>query len=102
MIFIYNNKRYVGKTAARIVRALELDAAGYANKEGSIQDFLVWSLAQMADRIPHRELDVSLNLSDETIAFDYLCLLDNYEIGTFYDTRPSPSAAIEKRAANRN
>ncbi len=41
----------------------------------------------MADRIPERELDVSPNLSDETVAFNYLCLLDNYEIGTFYDTR---------------
>ncbi len=58
--------------------------------------------ARMADRIPQRELDVSPNLGDETIAFNYLCLLDNYEIGTFYDTRRSPSAAIEKRTANRN
>ena len=100
MIFICDNKKYLGKTAVRIVRAIERDAAEYANKGGSIQEFLVWSLARMADRIPLRELDVSLNLDDETIAFNYLCLLDNYEIGTFYDTRPSP-AAIEKRTVNR-
>ncbi len=104
MIFIYNNKRYVGKTAVRIVRAVERDAAGYAGRGGSIRDFLLWSLARLVDRIPQRELDVSPNLGDETIAFNYLCLLDNYEIGTFYDTRPSPSSptTIEKRAANHN
>jgi hypothetical protein len=42
----------------------------------------------MADRIPQRELDVSAKLSDETIAFNYLCLLDNYGVGNLYDTRP--------------
>ena len=102
MIFICDNKKYLGKTAVRIIRALEHDAAEYANKGGSIRDFLVWSLERMADRIPLRELDVSPNLADETIAFNYLCLLDNYGIGILYDTRPSPQAAIEKRAANRN
>jgi len=102
MIFIYRNKKYLGKSAVKIVRAIERDTAEYANQTGTIQDFLTWSLARMADRIPERELDVSPHLSDETIAFNYLCLLDNYEIGTFYDTRPSPSpAAIEKRTVNR-
>ncbi len=89
MIFIYNSKKYLGKTAVRIVRAIERDTAEYANQSETIQDFLIWSLARMADRIPERELDVSPNLSDETIAFNYLCLLDNYEVGTFYDTRPA-------------
>ncbi len=102
MIFICDNRKYLGKTAVRIVRALERDAAEYANEGGSIRDFLVWSLARMADRIPLRELDVSPNLADETIAFNYLCLLDNYEIGTFYDTRSSPSPpAINKQTVNR-
>lgn len=102
MIFICDNKKYVGKTAVRIVRAVEGDTAEYANKGGSIRDFLVWSLERMADRIPLRELDVSPNLADETITFNYLCLLDNYEIGTLYDTRPSSSAAMERRAVNQN
>jgi len=86
MIFIYNDKKYFGKTAVRIVRAVESDAAGYAGKGGAIRDFLVWSLERMADQIPERELDVSLKLSDETIAFNYLCLLDNYQIADFDDT----------------
>jgi len=87
MIFIYRNKKYFGKSAVKIVRAIERDTAEYENQSETIQDFLIWSLARMADRIPERELDVSPNLSDETIAFNYLCLLDNYEVGTFYDTR---------------
>lgn len=104
MIFIYDSKKYVGKTAVRIVRAVERDAAGYADKGGSIRDFLVWSLEGMADLIPERELDVSPDLADETIAFNYLCLLDNYEVGTFYDTRPErqPSAAGKRGEAALN
>ncbi len=54
-------------------------------------------MARLADRIPMRELEVSPHLSDETIAFNYLCLLDNYEIGTFYDTRSSASAPVQSR-----
>ena len=101
MIFIYNDKKYLGKSAARIVRALENDTE-YLNKGASIRDFLVWSLGQLADQIPMRELDVSPNLSDETIAFNYLCLLDNYEIGTLYDTRSLEpvSFATKKRTIN--
>lgn len=104
MIFIYNNKKYLGKSAVRIVRAVENDTTEYVNKGGSIRDFLVWSLERMADRIPPRELDVSAKLSDETIAFNYLCLLDNYEIGIFYDTRPFSSSPVEteNRAVNRS
>ena len=102
MIFTYNHKKYLGKTAVRIVRAVEGDAAGYANKGGSLRDFLVWSLARLADRIPERELDVSPNLSDETIAFNYLCLLDNYGIGTLHDTRsPRSSAVLQKTKVDR-
>lgn len=102
MIFIYNDKKYLGKSAARIVRAIENDTE-YSNKGGAMQDFLIWSLAQMADRIPLRELDVSTKLSDETVAFNYLCLLDNYELGTLYDTRSSPSlpSAIKKQSVSR-
>lgn len=87
MLFIYKNKRYLGKTAVKILRAIEWDTDDYPTKNGTIQDFLTWSLEQMSDRIPLRELDVSPRLSDETLAFNYLCLLDNYKIGTFYNGR---------------
>ena len=102
MIFIYNDKKYLGKSAVRIVRAIENDTE-YSNKGGAMQDFLIWSLRQMADRIPLRELDVSPKLSDETIAFNYLCLLDNFEVGTLYDTRSSPPlpSTIKKQSVGR-
>lgn len=86
MIFLYNNKKYLGKTAAQIIRDIVLDTPEYENQNGTIQEFLSWSLERMADRIPQRDLDVSANLSDETISFNYLCLLDSYGIGNFYDT----------------
>jgi len=97
MIFIYRKKTYLGKSAVKIVRAIERDTSEYSNGNGAIEDFLIWSLARLADRIPMRELEVSPHLSDETIAFNYLCLLDNYEIGTFYDTRSSATAPAQSR-----
>lgn len=102
MIFIYNHKKYIGKSAVRIVRAVESDAAEYESKGSAIRDFLVWSLERMTDRIPERELDVSPKLSDEAIAFNYLCLLDNFEIADFYDTSQRRSADPKKRAVKQN
>lgn len=96
MIFIFNEKKYFGKTAVEIVRAIEFDAREYPKKGGSVREFLLWSLQRMADRIPRRELDVSASLSDETIAFNFLCLLDNYEIGDFYDTPRRAQLVIGK------
>jgi hypothetical protein len=87
MIFIINDKKYSGETAAGIVRAIERDTPDYAPRGGRVQDFLVWSLARLADSIPPRELEISPHLGDETIAFNYLCLLDNYGVGAFYETR---------------
>ena len=86
MIFIYRNKKYLGKSAVKIVRAIERDTAEYSNRNGAIEDFLIWSLARLADRIPMRELDQPAHLSDETLAFSYLCLLDEYDVGRLPDT----------------
>jgi hypothetical protein len=84
MIFLYRDKRYLGKTAVKILREVEQDTEDYLNKNGTIQDFLNWSMKRLSDRIPQRELDVSPRLADETLAFNYLCLLDNYRIGMLY------------------
>jgi hypothetical protein len=91
MIFIYRDEKYRGETAIEIVRAVERDSPEYPSRGGTIQEFLIWSLARMADSIPARELDVSPHLADETVAYNYLCLLDNYGVGTFYDARDAPS-----------
>lgn len=90
MLFIFNNKRYWGKTAVKILRAVERDTEDYPNQNGTVQEFLSWSLEQMSDRIPMRELDVSPRLSDETLAFNYFCLLDSYKIGVFDNGRALP------------
>lgn len=87
MIFIFNDIKYSGETAVGIVRAIELDTPDYTLRGKRVQDFLVWSLARLADAIPPRELEISPHLGDENIAFNYLCLLDNYGIGAFYETR---------------
>lgn len=81
MIFTLNDKNYRGETAVEIVRAIELDNPDYAPRGSKVQDFLAWSLARLADAIPLRELEISPQLGDETIAFNYLCLLDTYGLG---------------------
>jgi len=86
MVFIYNGKEYRGATAIEIVRELERDARDYRRQGGALRDFLGWSLAGCADRIPMRELDQPAHLSDETLAFSYLCLLDEYDVGRLPDT----------------
>jgi hypothetical protein len=87
MNFIFENKRYSGETAVEIVRAIERDARDYPTRGAGVPDFLSWSMARLADAIPLRELEVSPHLSDETVAFNYLCLLDNYGIGILQNVR---------------
>lgn len=87
MIFFINSKKYAGKTAVKIVRSMEGDAKEYENRYGNLKDFILWSLEGFADSIPLRELDVGKNLSDEKVALNYLCILDTYKIGKFFDTR---------------
>jgi len=83
MFFILNGRKYEGKTAVKIVREMENDRAEYKRRGEALRDFLVWMLENLADRIPPRELDVSPNLDDETIAFNFLCLLDQLQLGFF-------------------
>ena len=95
MIFIFNDKRYSAETAVGIVRAIERDTSDYMPQGARVQDFLIWSLARLADAIPLRELEISPQLGDETIAFNYLCLLDNYEMGTLYETQSTVATVNE-------
>jgi hypothetical protein len=89
MTFIFRGKRYVGTSAARIVRALMNDAPEYrtaARQNRSVKDFLGWSLARFDDCVHPRELDASGRVSDETLAYSYLCLLDEHDLGKLFDT----------------
>lgn len=82
MLFIFDDRKYRGETAVGIVCELKEATPEFQSKSDSVRDFLVWSLDRLADRIPPRELDVSPDLDDEIICFNYLCLLDSCEIGT--------------------
>jgi hypothetical protein len=84
MQFILNGQTYEGETAVEIVRRMESACFGYERRDEPVRDFLVWSLECMSDRIPARELDVSPKLDDETIAFNFLCLLDGLKIGSLF------------------
>ena len=88
MVFIHKGKEYAGATAVEIVRAMERDADGYRHQGGTIRSFLRWSLARLADQIHMRELETGAHLSDETLAFSYLCLLDEHGIGRLPDMPP--------------
>lgn len=72
---------YHGLSAAVIVRQLRHDAVGFKDHSDSLYPFLLWSLANLEDQIPFRELDVSTAVDEETLALSYLCLLDRFGVG---------------------
>lgn len=84
MIFWMGSKRYCGSTAVEIARGIEQDATEYAQQGGTVRDFISWSLLQLGDHLPPRELSVTDRVSDETLALSYLCLLDQYGLGELH------------------
>jgi len=85
MLFITKTRQFKGNSAVEIVRKMQSDAVEYGGHSKVIRDFLIWSLERMANEIPQRELDVSPDLDDETNSYNFLCLLDNFKLGTFYE-----------------
>lgn len=81
MIFLIDGKNYRGESALEIVQALEQDATDYPHRGQPIRQFMLWSLNQLGDRVPPRELDLSDRLEDEALALSYLCLRDEYDAG---------------------
>lgn len=88
MVFRTGTKRYCGASATEIIREMERDAAEYPGKGGTLHQFLEWSLARLGDRIPLRELDLNSQLSEDTLALSFLCLLEEYRLGDLADTAP--------------
>ena len=86
MVFFYNGKEYVGATAAEIVREMAGDANWRPHQGELIRDFLRGELAGLGDRIHIRDLDLARHHSEELLAFNYLCLLDEYGIGRLKDS----------------
>ena len=85
MIFSIHGKIYYGKSAVEVVREIALDSIDYAGSVASIRQFLSWSLDQQRNGIPPHELNLSERLGDEPLALSYLCLLDEYGIGSLSD-----------------
>lgn len=92
MRFLYESKQYEGRSAVEILREMEKDVKLCADYCFSVKAFVRRSLAGMADRIHQRELDAGDHLSEETLAMNYLCLLDEYGIGRFDILTPGDEA----------
>jgi hypothetical protein len=86
MIFRRREKEFSGTSAVDVVRALESDDTEYQHRGGSIRHYLSWSLNRLEDSVPPRDLDLSDRLEDESLALDYLLLLDEYGIGKMIGT----------------
>ena len=105
MIFRIGKREYLGASALEIIDALQLDLMGEQHQHLSLRQFLLWSMAQLVDRIPLRELDVSDKLSDEMLALNYLYLRDEYGAGELLDTvtdrlrADSLTGTVQKRKA---
>lgn len=93
MIFVYEGKEYKAVTAIEIVRQMERDVKLCADERFSVRKFIGNSLALLADRIHLRELDAGAHLPDEALAFSYLCLLDEYDVGQLRLAQSEPEAA---------
>jgi hypothetical protein len=81
MLFRIGEKEYTGKSAVDIVDALKFDMPDGEQEHLSVREFILWSMSQLSDRIPLRELDVSDTLSNEMLALNYLLLRDEYGAG---------------------
>ena len=82
MTFRFGGKKYAGASALDVVNALKRDSADYPHAGESIRKFLLWSLENLRERIPPRDLDLSSRLENEELALSYLYLRDEYGAGT--------------------
>ena len=90
MLFRIGEKEYTGKSAVDIVDALKSDTPDEEQKYLSVREFILWSMSQLTDRIPQRELDVSDKLSNEMLALNYLLLRDEYGAGALSGVYVAP------------
>ncbi len=67
----------------QIIRAMMKDS-DFTAQNSNIKDYLRWALANLEDRVHPRELELSAHLPDEILAYNYLCLLEEYNLGCLY------------------
>ena len=70
-------RSYVRESAADIVRA----RAGETGETGEVRTLVRRALARLSDSVPPRELAIGRRLSDEAVAFNFLCVLDERGLG---------------------
>lgn len=85
MKFRIDGREYDGDSALEIVGAMRRDAARGVPACSSPREFLRRAHAELGDRVPERELDVSDRLDEETLALSYLYLCDEYGVGELSD-----------------
>lgn len=87
MIFRTNDKEYRASSAKEIACAIERDASDYPHRGQPIRTFLDWSLKQLSEHIPPREMESSDRIADEELALNYLYLRDEYGAGQLSTNR---------------
>lgn len=80
MVFRIDDKDYCG-TATEIVLALESDTQDYPHRGQPVRKFLRWSLQNLRNQIPPRDMHLSKRMKVEELALSYLCLRDEYGAG---------------------
>ena len=95
MLFRIAEKEYSGESALDIIHALQMEML--PDQCMNPRDFLLWSLSQLSDQVPLRELDVSDKLSNEMLALHYLYLRDEYGLGQLTDL-PKDSSRTKMHA----
>jgi hypothetical protein len=95
MKFRIDGREYAGASALAIVGVMRREAAREGQGWATPREFIRWAHAELRERVPPRELDVSDRLSDEALALNYLCLCDDYGVGELSDT---PQAARSRTA----
>jgi len=96
MIFLFGNKKYVAANASTIVFEMAREEQFELAGEHSVRDFLIAEVGKLADEVHPRELDFKRHLSDEALAFNYLCLLDEYSFGKLI-VAATNSSFLERR-----
>ena len=89
MTFFYKGKEYVGATATQIVHEMARDAGWSASQGDIVRGFLRSELARLGDSVHKRDLELARHRSEELLAFNYLCLLDEYGIGILQLSAPA-------------
>lgn len=95
MVFFYKGKEYMGETAIEIVREMAPDSNWRTHQRDLIRDYIRSELASLSDRIHLRDLDLARHYSEELLAFNYLCLMDEYGIGRLQGSAPDKQSKPE-------